>query len=229
MSTPVSFGGRTAQLTLVALSFILGLFMAAQLQAQRRISLARVTQSTTEQALLISSLVENNARLRQEAALLQDQLRQYQLDQGRGVMRSVLEELTRIRIVNGEVEVAGPGVEVWIFGELSVLDLQDLVNEVRNTGAEALSVNGVRVVATTVIARQGGQMTVDGVAVSMPYVLAAIGNPATIERGLTRMGGVIDLLMAEHEGLAIRVEQKGEIVLPACQLQRGFHYARVVE
>ncbi|MBC7265326.1 MAG: DUF881 domain-containing protein [Chloroflexi bacterium] len=229
MRSSVSFGGRTAQLTLAALSFVLGLFVAAQLQAQRRISLARLTQSTTEQALLISSLVENNARLRQEVALLQDQLRQYQIDQGRGMMRTLLEELTRIRIVNGEVEVAGPGVEVWIFGELSVLDLQDLVNEVRNTGAEGLAINGVRVVATTVITRQGGQMTVDGVAVNVPYVLTAIGNPATIERGLTRMGGVIDLLMAEQEGLAIRVEQKGEIILPACQVRRGFHYARVRE
>lgn len=221
---------RSAQLLLTIVCFVLGLLLVAQFRTQRMAGGYILSASSADQLIIISSLVENNARLREEMEALEGQLDEYQQTTGRAVLEGLVEELNKVRIINGLVEVSGAGVEVSIDGSIGVLDLQDLINELRNAGAEALAVNGERLTLYSVIASpEDGVMTINGTQFSRPYVLQAIGDPETMETALLRSGGLIATLEHNYEGLAVSVIRRDRMVLPVYEGTIEFVYASRVE
>jgi uncharacterized protein YlxW (UPF0749 family) len=221
---------RSAQLSLTIMCFILGLLLVAQFRTQWVNDSSLSSASSADQLVIISSLVENNARLREEMEDLEGQLIEYQQAAGRTVLESLVQELNKIRIINGLVEVSGAGVEVTIDGPISVLDLQDLINELRNAGAEALTINGERLTLYSVITRtEDGAMTANGAQFSRPYILQAIGQPETIETALLRSGGLIATLEHKYEGLVVSMTKHERMILPVYKEAIEFVYASPVE
>lgn len=221
---------RSAQLSLTILCFFLGLLMVAQLRTQRMTNSSLLPASSADQLVIISSLVENNARLRGEMETLEEQLSEYQQATRRTVLEALVEELNKIRIINGLVEVSGFGVEVSLDGPIGVLDVQDLINELRNDGAEALTINGERLTLYSVIASaEDGVMTINGTQLSRPYILQAIGDPETMETALLRSGGLIATLAHNYEGLIVGVIKQERMVLPVYKGDIEFVYASPIE
>jgi len=189
-----------------------------------------LTTSSAEQLAIISSLVENNARLREEMEALEKQLSEYQQATGRAVLGPLVEELNKVKIINGLVEVSGPGVEVSIDGPIGVLDVQDLINELRNVGVEALTINGERLTLYSVVtSTEDGAITVNATQLSRPYILQAIGQPETMETALLRRGGLIATLERNYEGLAVSVVKREKMVLPLYKGAIEFVYASPIE
>jgi uncharacterized protein YlxW (UPF0749 family) len=221
---------RSAQLLLTLVCFILGLLLVAQFRTRQMTGSPLLSASSTDQLVIISSLVNNNARLREEMKALEGQLEQYRWATGRTVLESLVEELNKIRVINGLVEVSGPGVEVSLDGPLDVLDLQDLINELCNSGAEALAINGERLTLYSVISSpEAGVMAINGTRLSRPYVLQAIGQPEAMETALLRSGGLISALERKYEGLVVSVLGRERMVLPVYREAIEFVYASPVE
>ena len=221
---------RSAQLSLTILCFVLGLLLVAQFRTQRMTSRALLSASTADQLAMISNLVENNARLREEMESLEEQLGEYQQTTGRAVLGALVEELNRVRIINGLVEVSGSGVEISIDGPIGVLDVQDLINELRNAGAEAWTINGERLTLYSIVtSTEDGAMTVNGTPLSRPYILQAIGQPETMETALLRKGGLIATLERKYEGLAVSLIRREKMVLPVYKGAIEFVYASPIE
>jgi uncharacterized protein YlxW (UPF0749 family) len=220
---------RTAQITLTVVSFLLGLLLVTQFYTQRNLASVAQTQSTADQAMIISGLVEGNAALRQEVVALESEAANYDLTSGEANLESMVSELNKLRILNGLVEVAGPGVEIRISGSLTALDLQDLMNEVRNAGAEALALNGFRLVARSVVVGTNGSIRVDENRLTPPYRLQAIGDAQALERALIRKGGLIALLEFAYPDASITVVRQDRMVLQLYQGQYEFRYARTAQ
>jgi uncharacterized protein YlxW (UPF0749 family) len=215
------------QLSLAVLSLVLGLLLVVQLRSQRDI---RQAAGNTEWELVVADLIDSNARLRDEIEVLQLQLVGLQdLDRGGAVLESLVDEVNHLRVANGLAKVSGPGIELEIVGSVSVLDLHDLINELRNAGAEALALNGRRIVASSAIGTDGEQVTVDGVPVPAPYHLEAIGEAHTLEVALTRPGGLVELLRQAPSGILITVSQKDKVTLPVYDQPMPFVYAEPAE
>ena len=87
-------------------------------------------------------------------------------------------------------------------------DIIELVNELKNTGAEAISINGQRVVSTTAIDCVGAVITVNGVKISSPFT---IGNRERLN-GITRPGSYIEFM--EEDGIVIEVKKSSEVTIP---------------
>ncbi|MFQ5875294.1 MAG: DUF881 domain-containing protein [Dehalococcoidia bacterium] len=221
--------GRSARLSLTVVCLLLGVLLVAQFRTQRGITTALLAASSTDQALIINNLVESNTELREEVEALRSQLLRYQEADGQGVLQTLVNELNRIKIVNGLIEVSGPGVQVCIDGRISVLDMQDMVNELRNTGAEAMAVNGQRLIVSSVIASDDRGMIVNGVRISEPYIFQVIGHQETMAGALTRKGGLIALLEARYEGLDITVSKRDKIILSIYRGSFEFRYATAVK
>ena len=186
-----------SQATLAIISVLLGILVVAQFQAHGPISKVRISASSADQSVILSSLVEANANLRAEIETLESQLNSYRSDERSGLLETLVEELNRLKTVNGLVEVSGPGLEIRVGGHLSVLSAQDLVNELRNAGAEAIALNGERLVLWSAIAAADeGWLTVDGTRIASPYTFQAIGDGEALETALMRSGGLIAVL--EH-------------------------------
>ncbi len=211
------------QLSLTAVCLGLGLLLVVQLRTQGDV---RRAAESGDWEYIVADLIEGNARLRDEIEALQGQLDELQDVEGGGVLlTSLVDEVNRLRIANGLVAVSGPGVELEIDGPVSVLDLQDLINELRNAGAEALTLNGYRIVAWSAVSTDGERVTVDGRPVDAPYRLEAIGDGPTLEVALSRPGGLIELFRQARTGISARVERRDKVTLPVYDQALLFVYA----
>jgi uncharacterized protein YlxW (UPF0749 family) len=214
-------------LPLAAILVGLGLLLVVQLRSQRSV---RQAADGAQWENVVAELIGGNARLRDEIETLEVQLAELQGVKGGGVvLESLVDEVNHLRIANGLVEVSGPGVEVEIVTPVSVPDLHDLINELRNAGAEALALSGHRIVAWSAIGTDGQDVTVDGQPVHVPYQLQAIGDVHTLEVALKRPGGLVSLLQQAHGAASIRVSRRVKITLPVYDLPVQFVFAERVE
>src|SRR6476620_73292 len=171
--------------SLILLSIIcllLGVVAVTQFRSQRS-ARADVPRSPSDQATYISQLYESNTELQQQAAELSEELAQYHNSNssGKSNLESLVHDLQDLRMANGQVEAVGPGVTVIVNGDLTVFEMQDLVNELRNASAEAIAVSGVRVVTrSAILADQDGKLVIDQQPLTKPYRLEAIGEPDTL-------------------------------------------------
>lgn len=217
---------RISLVTLTIVSLLLGILVMAQFHTHRLTSKAHVFASSSDQSVILSSLVEANASLRAEIETLEDQLSRFQTCGSSGLLETLVEELNRVKIINGQVEVSGPGIQVRISGPLGALNSQDLVNELRNAGAEAMVLNGERLVLWSAIsAADEGWLTVDGARIASPYVFQAIGDGETLEAALTRSGGLIAVLEHSCDGLQVEISHRRKLVLPVHRHPPEFQYA----
>jgi uncharacterized protein YlxW (UPF0749 family) len=212
-----------AQLSLSVVCLVLGLLLVVQLRSQ---SNTRQLEAPEDWDRVVVDLIDNNARLREEIQALEGELTGLRDTDGRGaLLQSLVDEANLLRIVNGLVEVSGPGVEVVVSGPVTVLDLQDLINELRNAGAEALAVNGRRIVTWSAISTDGVYVMVDGQPVLPPYRLEAIGAAQTMETALLRPGGLVSLLQQADARVSIDIHLQQKMTLPVYDQPFEFAYA----
>lgn len=155
---------------------------------------------------------------------------------------SELEEANK-KIVDGNKmiglsEVNGAGVIVTIsdsdVDQNSVLDSSDLlvhdkdilkiVNELKNAGAEAISINGQRVVLTTSIVCGGNIINVNGEKIGSPFEIKAIGLPETLAN-LNRPGGFLNWLQEERQ-LKVNLKKDNNISIPKYAGVLNFKYIK---
>lgn len=134
------------------------------------------------------------------------------------------DELNRLNKIIGLTEVEGEGVIVTladgIAPENSLLvadylvhdyDLIFVVNELFNAGAEAISINGVRIVSTSGITCAGNIIKINDEKVGTPFKIKAIGSKDMLYGSLKRSGGYLDNL--ENAGVEVEVTRKDLITI----------------
>ncbi len=90
-------------------------------------------------------------------------------------------------------------------------DLIEVVNALRNAGAEAISINGQRVINSTAIYCAGNVVVVNGEKISSPIEIKAIGSPELLYGSLTIPGGYLELM--EETGAVVNVKKSENITI----------------
>ena len=106
-------------------------------------------------------------------------------------------------------------------------DILSVVNELRSSGAEAISLNGERLLATSEIRCTGPVLTVNGRRYAAPFVVMAIGDGATMYQALTMRNGVVDILSQWKIG--VTVTPSPQLTIPKYQGAVEYHYAAPVD
>lgn len=207
--------GRTAQISLTMVALLLGILLVMQLRTQGRIAKSLAAQSATDQSTIISNLYEANVALRGEVRKLSEELEKYDDSIGLSDLAAMERELKNLSVVNGLTGVVGQGVEFTTNADLRPEDLQDLINEMRNAGAEAIGLNGIRVTVRTAVTRESGIVAIDGIPVGPPYKLISIGHPETLERALLRKGGLVTYFQNTYSGATFSVNKQSTLAIPA--------------
>ncbi len=213
---------RGSQVALTAIALLLGLLVVVQLRAQQA-GTGLETQSSQDLTLLIANLTTRNDQLRGEVADIQRQLETISAANARGEtsVGQLRSELERARIWSGEDPAAGPGVRIVLYGGVPAEAVSDLVNELRNGGAEAISIGGVRVVGPTVVAGTVGSLSLESTELGPRVEVLAIGNPAALTGGLTRAGGLAAQLQARYAEVEVEVTPLDEVSVPAADRSLG--------
>lgn len=136
------------------------------------------------------------------------------------------EELRKNNTLLGITNVVGPGIMIEIEDgklESSIFsmdnvsdvlvhndDLVSLVNELKNTGAEAIEINGQRIVDTSSITCEGNIIKINGEKIGSPFIIKAIGSQALLYGSITREGSYLDLM--KERGVSVKnVSQEDEV------------------
>lgn len=140
----------------------------------------------------------------------------------------------------GLSDVNGPGVIItvsdgdidstnsWNSNDLLVHDgdILNIVNELKNAGAEAISVNEQRLVLTTPIICGGNIININGERIGSPFEIKAIGSPEALAN-LERPGGYLSNL--EEKGIKVDLKKTNDITISKYSGVLNFKYLRNVE
>ena len=117
-------------------------------------------------------------------------------------------ELEQLNEALGKTDVEGEGIVIQltdkagtqledggVVNSIDASELLTIVNELFKAGAEAISINGNRIISMSAIYAIGNEfLKVDGEKISSPYVINAIGNPDYLKSAVSGKGGGVDQL-----------------------------------
>ncbi len=203
---------RATGISVWLIAFLVAVVATIQIRSEVEVQRSLVGVDPTSLAFLIDDLHRANDALDVQKTDLSTKRAQLQSGQSGAADQVLSTEANELREVEGLVPVHGPGVVLEIdAGGLSPPDLQDAVNNLLAAGAEAIDVNGERIV-------MGVPMT----AVSSPLTIAVIGDP-------TRLGLVADLmtqqLRADRRVRSATYRVESDVVIQSVVSEKPFVYA----
>lgn len=201
---------------LVAL--LLGVLAVSQFRSQDVYSRSLQLETPASLTSLIATLADRNAALRDE--ILDLRLRvsatQSSVASGQFSLTEGERQLAQLRVFAGEDPVTGPGISVTITGRFDERAMSDLVNELRNAGAEAIALNGRRVGPRSWFAPAGTDIVeLDGTRLPGPWIVRAIGAPEVMHVAITRTGGIIGQFELIYKATRFSVAREASIDVPA--------------
>lgn len=229
--------GNKSALAFVCL--LLGIMISIQFRVQKDIKKSNAMQRTEELVVRLQDSEKQREALEREVSDLRNRIAE--MASGADTIKALSAELENMRLALGLVDLKGPGVTVLMEDSKRAAkpgddpnaflihddDVLRVINELRASGAEAISVNGQRVMARTEVRCVGPTISVNGVRLSPPIVIHAIGNADTMEAGLKMRGGVIDAVAVW--GIEVKVKKETEVIVPAYKGSLKFEYAMPVK
>jgi uncharacterized protein YlxW (UPF0749 family) len=208
---------RFGIVAITAVALVLGLLAVTQYRAQDVFSRSLTAENAASLTTLIAQISDRNSALRDEILSLQLRLdaAQGKTQTDEATMRELREQFQQLQVAAAVTPVTGPGVEVRIDGPFDDRAMSDLVNELRNAGAEAIGINGSRVAPRAWFAPGNNGVVVDGRLMTSPYRVQAIGAPSTISVAMTRVGGIVGQLGLIYSKTRFTVAEQNIIDLPA--------------
>lgn len=167
------------------ISLILGYILAQQFFLHERVKKITTPESSSTLALEVSEFIKNNQKLKKERNDLASQLNKLNQSANDTIKtnETIQENLINYKMILGIVPISGSGVIIILDKEVESPQMIDLVNAIKNIGAEAIAINDTRLGPTSAI-KNG---------VYYPStVVKVIGDPELLADSLTRTGGIID-------------------------------------
>lgn len=161
---------------------------------------------------------DQNEDLRKRNEELQKRLTELENSQGNSsqLEKNLEAELERVRLIAGLSDVEGPGlvIKVEYVGKDTVREnaILRLINELKAAEAQAISIEGERIVAMSEIKRGGDYIVVNGKQMVSPFTIKAIADPKKLENSLTMIGGIVEELQIYD--MKVTIEKKDNIVIP---------------
>ena len=213
---------RTSRLSVAAVAALLGILVVGQLRGQAGVP-GLSALSVTELTQLIANLTAGNDQLRNEVADLGRQEAHLIDTRSRGetTVGELTADLARIRAWAGLTPVKGQGIAITVSGPIGGDGIEEVLNELRNAGAEAIAVDGVRVVAGVVVAGAPGALSLENAPLGDAFEIRAIGSPQILTGTLTRTGGVIAQVAATFPDARLTVTPVDAMTLAATDRDLG--------
>jgi len=218
-----------AQLIVALLLFGLGFGLAIQVASNSDSGSALRGARQEDLVRILDELDNRTKRLEDEKQGLEDQRTELETssDQAEEARKQTVEKEKQLGILAGTVAAQGPGITLTINDTKGTVEadmLLDAIQELRAAGAEAIQVNGVRVVAGTYLTDSDKGVKVDGNKIAQPYRFKVIGKPQDLEPALNIPGGVVQTL--EKEQATVTVDRSTKIVVDALRPAKRPDYAR---
>jgi uncharacterized protein YlxW (UPF0749 family) len=176
---------------------VLGFMTVVQLQTAASNN-DYVSASRPQLIQILDGLNQRSSRLQDEISSLEAERRD--LESGatsdRAAADAAAKRAKTLGVLAGTLPASGPGIQLTIYdpdNQVGAALLLNTIEELRDAGAEAIQINSQsRVIASTSFTDADDGIVVDGRTLVSPYVIAVIGDPATLSTAMRIPGGVED-------------------------------------
>jgi len=225
---------------LTAASLVLGMLLALQFGSQKSAGDLAGRPRVELLAQLLAAERKRAKDMDSEIAKLRSEKSKYEkaATEGKQVLTLMNRDNEMYKVALGLTPVVGPGIIVRVDDStlphepgagaeeflIHDFDLWPIINELRSAGAEAIAISDQRVVGTTAIRCVGTVVNVNGVPLSPPYEIKAIGSVKELTGALTIKDGVLDRLKAQR--FPVNLEQGQHILIPGVSVGPKTKFAR---
>lgn len=155
------------------------------------------------------------------------------------VIDEISKEIDNNSAVLGTVDVHGQGIKLTLNDasndfvaspedyDIAIIhntDIIQVLNDLKNSGAEALSINGIRIIDRTEVYCNGAFLRVNGVKIAAPFQILAIGDKEVMKNYMLLNENYLKSL--ELRKIDVEVEQMDDIVIPAYDGKLKYTYLK---
>ena len=228
------------QLSVATTSLFLGFLLSIQFksQAEHRASANIPSRRIEDMTNLLKESEEKRDSLEKSLVEVRNELSK--VKKNTSLTNDINPESKGQLILTGFTAVTGPGIIVTLNDSKVALekgenpangivhneDLLKVANELNASGAEAISINGNRMIATSEISCAGPTILINKNRVAPPFEIIAIGKAETMTAALEMRGGILETV--KFFGLESKIERKDQVTVPAYTGSLDFKYSKPV-
>lgn len=204
-------------LAVAALALLLGVLAVAQFRSQDVYSRSLQLETPASLTTLIAGLADKNSALRDEIfdLRLRTSAARTAVSSGGFSLTEAARQLSQLRVFAAQDAVSGAGIAVTIDGSFDEKAMSDLVNELRNAGAEAIAIDDRRVGPRSWFGPgDPGAVALDGVRIAGPWTVRAIGSSDVLYVAITRIGGIVGQFQLIYRDTSFNVRRESTFDLP---------------
>ncbi|WP_461204327.1 DUF881 domain-containing protein [Clostridium sp. DL1XJH146] len=189
-------------------------------------------------------LYKETSVLKNDIKYLEEKLEKY--SEYTSDFNQVTEEMKNELVINnlilGKEDVEGPGLVITLEDGVQVynniqntseawsrlihdFDLRSLVNDIKNSGAEVISINGQRIIETSTILCDGPLIKVNGIKIASPFIIEVIGNQGELYNGILEDDKRLTFLRLR--GIKISVDKSNDIKIFSYSGNRYIEYMSI--
>ncbi len=204
------------------LCLFLGLLLSVQYKTQQSVSSSLDMQTEEDLVAILQELNNKRIDLTDQEAAMQSDLDALvaESDSETAAMTNLTKENTNLSIAAKTIAVQGPGITIFFENTDNLIssDLVDIVNELWVTGAEAITVNDIRInqytrFSTVYVDGNQKSLALNGTSLTLPIKISAIGDGEALKTGMLFPGGIIDNLINAYD-VNPNVTIEEQLVLP---------------
>lgn len=231
-------------IALTLVSIFLGLILSIQFKTINKTVGDGILPTQRAQQLALDLKKAQNERDSQSKQIeeLESKIKQYEMSEvDKNVYaENLYNDTMKYRMLAGYLDLEGPGIVMEIndppvdieYGDgYSIVDelgmILKVISVLNAADAEAISINDQRYTAFTEIEKAGNHIEINGVSVSTPIVIKAIGKSETLESALNLKGGIVREL--RYFDYLVQVHQEKNVVIPKYRKIKEFIYSSPVE
>lgn len=216
---------KKGEISIALICLVLGIMLSVQFKTAGEYESSLRTARVEDLTVKLQILTAERDQLLKETESLKAKLENVRDDNK--AMADMQEELKRANMSAGLLPVKGPGLIITLNDSQRPVqpgedpnallihddDLLRIVNELKASGAEAISINGERLIAMSEIRCAGTTILVNWKKIFAPFVIQATGDPQMLESGLSIKGGYLEAL--KFSGLQVQMQKSDKIEIPA--------------
>ena len=222
-------------------SMILGIFIAIQMKIKVEVY-APVTINALE--MTKNEIVNINTEITELNRIIESREEELQIldsiAQGdENIIDLFIEDIKQNKMNLGQISLQGPGISISMYDNpeerpfdfdlnddiIHDIDILNIINDLKLAGAEAISINGERIISTSEIKCAGPTIRINDRTSATPFVIKAIGDPKQLTASIDAPGtnGYI-LKNVLNKGFDTTIEDL--IIIPGYRGTLNFRYAK---
>lgn len=145
------------------------------------------------------------------------------------------ERVESLEVLSGVSAMEGPGIGVRLeilppqgepgapAGDIGHMDILEIANTLWKSGAEAVAINGSRMIVSSFLETQKGVVIIDGTPLSPPFSILAIGDAQSMKNTLFERQGTVETFL--QWGIKLTVDELEKVEVPAYKGRIAHEYA----